>query len=84
MSATTQGKPAVSPELLKLSGMQYHGGHDAQHWIDLVGVDPRKVDGIEISKSGLCYFTKRARMLCDRYFAARRFDMDMLTGRLGV
>ncbi len=68
-----------TPELGKLAGMAYHGGLTPEHWQEITGIDPRKVPGIEISRSGLCYWTKRAETQCRAHWNARQSDMRMLT-----
>lgn len=46
-------------KLRKLAGMAFHGGKSVSHWIDTVGVDPSKVDGISV-RGNLCYWTSDA------------------------
>ncbi len=68
----------MNASLLKLSGMAYHGGNTPEHWIALVGIDPRKVPGIEISRGGNCYWTKAAEAACRAHWNAVRTDLRML------
>ena len=44
----------------KLAGMVYHQGHSRQHWIDLVGIDPLRVEGIRVDGLGRCFWTAAA------------------------
>ncbi len=52
----------------KLSGMKYHGGRDRQHWIDVTGIDPASVPGIQITRTRygaeMCYWTPQAEEAC--------------------
>jgi len=73
----------LTPELLKLSGMAMHGGQSCEHWMDLVGVDPRTVQGVRVT-NGLCYWTPAAERACNAHWRCIRHDQAMLTGRLGV
>ena len=70
--------------LRKLAGMAYHGGKTAQHWIDLVGIDPREVAQIDVSKSGLCYWTPRAESAYKAIMRPMVRDMAMLQGRINA
>ena len=64
--------------LLKLSGMSLHGGKTAQHWITLVGVDPRTVPGVKVTALGECYWTDAAEKRCRAHWDARRGNLAAL------
>ncbi len=79
MNTNQTTSSAAFADLRKLSGMAYHGGKPAEHWIALVGVDPRKHSEIEVSKGGCCYWTKRAEAKCRAHWNAVQYNFAMLT-----
>lgn len=64
--------------LFKLAGMAYHGGKSREHWRQLVGVDPADFAEIEVSKSGLCFWTRRAEKAYKRHIACVHQDQRAL------
>lgn len=64
--------------LNKLAGMAYHGGKSVEHWIKLVGVNPREFPGFIQVRNGLCYWLPKAEAAYRRHIANVRANWRTL------